>query len=335
MSSIKNKVLVLGSIAFDYIMGFDDNFINATTINHEREEYQTNVTASSRIQYFGGTAGNISYNLGLLGLADFHTIGAVGRDFQSLGYNNHLKRFKKGILGIDVHDDDFTAACYIVNDVKTNQMIIFHGGALDKCKDIKLNEKIKDPENYLYAINSTQSVEAMENFANQLHELKIPQIFDPGQVTPLFPKELLIDIIKKIDILIGNSYEIDQILRKTEMYEDDLIHHVRAIIKTKGGEGSELIYRKDDKEEVFKVEIPICKPDKIVDPTGAGDGYRAGLLTGLTLGMTLIDACRLGSVIGSFVVETQGGQTQSYTIEDVRKRFFNEFEYVPPELEPL
>ncbi|TFF89167.1 MAG: hypothetical protein EU548_07905, partial [Promethearchaeota archaeon] len=88
-----------------------------------------------------------------------------------------------------------------------------------------------------------------------------------------------------------------------------------------------------EKEEIYRTEIPICKPGQIMDTTGAGDGYRAGLLTGLTLNMTLLDSCRLGSVIGSFVVETQGGQTQNYSIEDVRKRFFDSYGYIPPELD--
>lgn len=327
----KNKTLVLGSIAFDYLMGFDENFINACSIDREKGEYQSTVTANSRIQHFGGCAGNISYNLGLLNAGKVLLLGSVGKDFSSLGYQEHIKKFENIDVGVDLHDDLFTAACYIVNDVKSNQMIIFHGGALDQSKHILLKEKIKDPENYLYAINSTQSVDAMVSFAEQLHELKIPQIFDPGQVTPLFSKELLLDIIKNSDILIGNKFEIEQIKTKTEQSEEDLVVHLKALIKTKGAEGSELLY-KDDKNEIFKIDIPIAKPEKIVDSTGAGDGYRAGILTGLSLNMTLLDSCRLGSIIGSFVVETGGAQTQSYSLEDVRKRFLETYDYTPQEL---
>ena len=107
--------------------------------------------------------------------------------------------------------------------------------------------------------------------------------------------------------------------------------HLNALIKTKGTEGSELLY-KDDKNEIFKIDIPIAKPEKIVDSTGAGDGYRAGILTGLSLNMTLLDSCRLGSIIGSFVVETGGAQTQGYSLEDVRKRFLETYDYTPQEL---
>ncbi len=331
---VKTKVLVLGSLAFDYIMGFKENFINAVSINHDKEEYQSTVTADSRHQYFGGTAGNIAYNLGLLNIAKVSLFGSVGKDFERLGYKDHVKQFNNIDLLVDVHDDLFTAACYIVNDIKANQMIIFHGGALDKCKDISLKEKISNPQDFLYAINSTQSVEAMTNFAIQLSELQIPMIFDPGQVTPLFQKETLIKIIKKSEILIGNNHEINKIKEKAELTEETILKYVKAIVKTMGSDGSELIYR-DETEKIFKINIPIATVEKIIDTTGAGDGYRAGLLTGLTLNMNILDSCRLGAIIGSFVVETRGAQTQKFDIENVRKRFFNTFDYTPSELEGL
>ena len=130
----KTKVLVLGSLAFDYIMGFKENFINAVSINHDKEEYQSTVTANSRHQYFGGTAGNIAYNLGLLKLARVSLFGSVGNDFERLGYKDHINQFNNIDLLVDVHDNLFTAACYIVNDIKANQMIIFYGGALHLSK---------------------------------------------------------------------------------------------------------------------------------------------------------------------------------------------------------
>jgi len=333
MTPLKRNLIVLGSIAFDYIMGFDENFINAVTIDHEKGNYQSTITANSRIQYFGGTAGNISYNLGLLNIGNFRLVGSVGKDFENLGYRKHIMKFKNIDLSVDVHEELFTAACYIVNDVKSNQMIIFHGGAQDRCKEIDLREKIKDPENYIYAINSTQSVEAMFNFAEQLHDLKIPMIFDPGQVVPLFPKDLLENTLKITEILIGNTYEINQIMNKTGLSKDDIMKNVKAIITTKGAEGSELIYKNEHR--IFHIDIPICEAEKIVDTTGAGDGYRAGILTGLSLDMTLIDSCRFGSVISSFVIETTGAQTQFYYFKDVKKRFLASYGYIPQELEGL
>jgi len=334
MSSQKNKVIVLGSLAFDYIMGFNEKFTNAVSIDHEKEEYQSTVTANSRIQHFGGTAGNIAYNLGIINIGNASVIGSVGEDFESLGYKDHISLFKNIDLALDIHEDDYTAACYIVNDVKANQMIIFHGGALERCKDIDLKEKIPNPESYAYAINSTQGVEAMINFSQQLNDLNIPIIFDPGQVTPLFSKEQLIEEIDKSEILIGNFFEIKQIKEKLSLNEEDLLDKLGAIITTKGETGSQLNY-KDDRGKKYKIDIPICDPDTIKDTTGAGDGYRAGILSGLMLDMTLLDSCRLGSVIASFVIETVGAQTQSYSLQDVRKRYLKEYKYIPQELEGL
>jgi adenosine kinase len=330
----KTKVLILGSLAFDYIMGFKENFINAVSINHEKEEYQSTVTADSRRQFYGGTAGNISYNLGLLNVARVSLFGSVGNDFERLGYKEHINKFKNIELLVDEHENLFTAACYIVNDIKANQMIIFHGGALDKCKDIILKDKIAHPNEYIYAINSTQSVEAMINFSKQLFSLGIPSIFDPGQVTPLFQKESLIEVLKKSDILIGNNHEIDQIKEKCGLDEESLLEFVRAIIITKGSDGSQLLY-KDERKKIFNLKIPIANPIEVRDTTGAGDGYRAGILTGLILNMTLIDSCRLGAIVGSFVVETSGAQTQKYNLEQVRQRFFTTFGYTPRELEKI
>ncbi|MGV9172580.1 MAG: PfkB family carbohydrate kinase [Promethearchaeia archaeon] len=334
MKQNRDKVLILGSLAFDYIMGFEENFTNAVSVDFHKGDYQSTITANSRLKHFGGTAGNIAYNLGLLKVGHVTVLGAVGEDFNTLGYKKHIEKFDNISLNVDIHEDDFTAACYIVNDVKKNQMIIFHGGALERCKDIDLRSKIKNPKEYLYAINSTQGVDAMTNFANQLSELEIPMIFDPGQVTPLFREEILKDIIEKSEIIIGNNYEIEQILKKTHYDLDALVERVRAVITTKGKEGSELIYR-DEQNKRYDIMIPICKPKDIKDTTGAGDGYRAGILSGLILNMTLLDACRLGSIIGSFVVETDGAQTQQFQISDIRKRFFDTYEYLPSELEIL
>ena len=330
----RDKVIVLGSLAFDYIMGFDENFVNAVSIDYEKKEYQSTVTANSRIQHFGGTAGNIAYNLGLLNISPVSLLGSVGKDFESLGYKDHITKFHNIDLNVDIQTDLFTAACYIVNDEKSNQMIIFHGGALDGGKNIDLRRKIKDPEQYAYAINSTQGIDAMKNFADQLSELKIPMIFDPGQITPLFSKENLLSILNKSEILIGNAYEINQVMSKTDMTEKDLLELISSIVKTKGSEGSEFI-TKTSSGKIESIEIPISNPNKVIDTTGAGDGYRAGFLSGMILNMSLQDSCRLGSTVGSFVVETSGAQTQIYDISDVRKRFLDTFGFIPSEIENL
>ncbi|KKK44469.1 MAG: hypothetical protein Lokiarch_18030, partial [Candidatus Lokiarchaeum sp. GC14_75] len=153
-------------------------------------------------------------------------------------------------------------------------------------------------------------------------------------VTPLFKKDTLREIIKKTEILIGNNHEIKRIKEKSELNEEEILNFVKAIIITKGPDGSDLIY-KDENKNIRSIPIPIATPNKIEDTTGAGDGYRAGVLTGLILNMTLIDSCRLGSTTSSFVVETVGAQTQNFNLEQVKMRFFKTFGFNPPEFKGI
>ena len=334
MNIQNSKIIILGSIAYDYLFSFSEKFINAVSINYEKEEYQSTITTDNKIIRYGGTAGNIAYNIGLLNIGQALLIGAVGKDFEDLGYRKHISRFNNITLDIDIHEDDSTATCYIVNDINNNQMIIFHGGALNKSKNIDLTLRIKDSEKYLYAINSAQSVKAMINHADQLNYLNIPFIFDPGQVTPMFSKESLINIVKKSDIIIGNKYEMEQIVKKTEMSEMELLEFNKAIIITLGKEGATLFYKTKDKNNYIE-SISACDIKDIKDTTGAGDAFRAGFLTGLSLEMTLSDSCRLGSVIASFTIETEGAQTHLFTLSQVNERFIKNYEHLPSELEDL
>ena len=132
-------------------------------------------------------------------------------------------------------------------------------------------------------------------------------------------------------ILIGNIFEINKIKSRTGLSECDLLDILRAIIITKGEEGSEIVYRNQLGKIIYNnVKTPIH--NAVLDTTGAGDGYRAGLLSGIYIGLSLLDSCRLGSVISSFVVETIGAQTQIFTIKDVKKRFNETYGYLPPQL---
>jgi len=321
------KILVLGSIAFDHIMNFDENFLDAINIDVKNRKYQSVVTVSSRVCQFGGTAGNISYHIGRLG--GFCDIcGSVGKDFINLGYKEHLDKFGNINQILEIYDDLYTAACFVVNDNSKNQMITFHGGALDKNVDFSLKSKIKDPNDYFFAINSVQSVPAMVHFAEELEELGIPFIFDPGQVLPLFQYQELIDIIEKAQILICNENEIEIIKQKTNLSDEELYKLIPIVIITMGEKGSILF----SKEQNIKCEIPCCKVDDVVDPTGAGDGYRSGFLTGLAKGMSLEDSCKLGSIIGSFVVQSMGAQSQNYSLSDIKKNFKETYGYLPKEL---
>ncbi|MFX1394947.1 MAG: PfkB family carbohydrate kinase [Promethearchaeota archaeon] len=324
-----NKVIVIGPLAIDYILQFDGKFTDYVLNDFKKGKYKCNIITKNQSKYFGGTAGNISYNLGQLNVGEIDLISSVGKDFESSGYKAHINRFKNIKLGVNIHRDSLTATCYIVNDIKSNQMIIFYEGAMDKFKIIDLKVKIDDSQNYIYAINSTHSVDSMIKITDQLYNLKIPMIFDPGQKIPLFSKKSLLGIIKKSNILIGNKYEINQIKGKINMTDQELIKFLKAIIITEGADGSKLIY-KDYKNKIYRYNIPVSKTRaEILDTTGSGDAYRAGFLAGLILKMSLLESCYLGSVLATFVIETFGPQTHTFKLIDVKKKYLSTFGYIP------
>ena len=160
---------------------------------------------------------------------------------------------------------------------------------------------------------------AMIKWGNEFKEMGIPFLFDPGQVTPEFTADGLMDLIPKAFLLIGNEYEISIILKKLDYSIEQLLELNPNLIITKGSKGSECHYQGK------KYDIPICTPEKVEDPTGAGDGFRAGLLFGLAKEHPFETACQLGSVVGSFVVESAGPQSQQFTLETVKKRYAANF----------
>jgi len=190
-------------------MDTEGSLIKRIKINHEEGEYLSLLPMKSLTQHFGGTAGNIGYNFGLLNLGKIYLIGSVGKDFESLGYRNHINQFKNFNLKVKVHNDAYTARCYIINDSYSNQIVIFHEGAQEKFYKLDLKKMIESPEDILIAIDSTQNLEAMIYFAEKLYELKIPMIFDPGQKISSFSKKSLLNLIIKSEILISNNFEID------------------------------------------------------------------------------------------------------------------------------
>jgi adenosine kinase len=174
-------------------------------------------------------------------------------------------------------------------------------------------------DNVKIASISPDHYPAMIKWGNELKELDIPFLFDPGQGTPDFPSEGLYDLISKSFLLIGNEFEISIILKKLQFSMEKLLKLNPNVIITKGSKGSETFFQGNN------FNIPICTPRTVEDPTGAGDGFRSGLLFALAKNLPIETACKVGSVIGSLVVETHGPQSQEYTMQTVRKRFEENF----------
>jgi adenosine kinase len=311
--NVIDSVLVLGSIAFDYLMKFDGKFKDVI-LPDPAKNLTGSFNVSSLTVRFGGTAGNISFNLALLGVKAI-AVSSAGPDIVAMKYDEHLK--KNGVdLRLVGHPEEYTAAAYIISDSAHNQLSIFHPGALKHASKISIREAIKDVMDQVkLAIVAPNPVDAFMSHTRELSELGIPFIFDPGQVVPGFTPDQLMEIIPKSKLLIANSHEIGMITSKLNSSIEELLGRVSNIIVTEGAKGSKLYSRGSVKQ------IPIAKPRVVKDSTGAGDGYRAGLLAGLVSSQSLEDSARLGAVVGSFVVEGDGPQDHFFSLDDVKRRY--------------
>lgn len=310
-----HRVLVHGSLALDYIMSFDGNLYDNSFIDSEKKSFHMAVMPRTKKMQYGGTAGNISYNLGLLG-EPCEVMTSVGHDFDTTEYRRRFEAFPNIKLNLIEYSDGFCANAYIVNDIKKQQLIVYHGGVTQRLPQKTLKERGVDKKSISWGINSPENPIQMVRFTEELSEMGIDCIMDTGQVTPAFHKKQLMKMIKNSSIMICNEHEFKMILEKTELEPTAILEYIPTVIVTKGEDGSEIL------TENNTVHIPIVTPNEVKDPTGAGDGFRAGLLMALNRELSIELGCRMGATVGSFVVETVGAQTHSFTL----KKFIDRFE---------
>jgi len=265
-------------------------------------------TLNRLAESFGGTGGNIAYNLALLGERP-KLFGAAGADFEK--YADWLKSNQVDIKNVKIADNELTASAYIMTDRGDNQITGFYGGPKNK---LSLKLKTGAGNNSL-AIISPDAVARMVEYVKIFKRSKIPYIFDPGQqITSLNPKGLNL-AVKSAKVLIGNDYEVELILKKLNLKKQALTKLVEILIITKGEKGSE-IYSQNK-----KIIIPAAKPRVVLDPTGAGDAYRAGFIKGLVMGWDLERCGRLGAVTAVYTVEKYGTQTHKFNWSELAKRY--------------
>ncbi|MBD3230916.1 MAG: hypothetical protein GF329_22245 [Candidatus Lokiarchaeota archaeon] len=317
---MNDKIFVLGSIAFDYLMDFNDQFTKHA-ITRDNMNMNMSLVVDSYRYRFGGTAGNICYNLGLLKKPSI-MVSSVGNDFFKTRYPRILEENLVDIR-VNIHEEDFTARCFVVSDINKNQIITFYAGALKNAYKINLFRKISQFDDIKIAINAPNPVNAMVSYQYQLLKLGIPTIFDPGQQIGQFTRDTLRKLIEKINFIIVNENEFKLLQRRSNYSKQDLCSKIPKIIVTLGGDGS-ILYDNGQKSE-----IPVAKPKKIIDPTGAGDGYRSGILSGIIDNVDLYECCQIGAVVGSFIVETSGGQEHIFTENIFKDRYEKNFGNFP------
>jgi len=305
------KTLVTGSMAYDTIMVFEDQFKNHI-LPEQTHILNVCFLVPSMNRVMGGCAGNIAYTLKMLG-GDPQIMATVGEDFEP--YTRWLDKNGLSSETIKVIPDTFTAQAFITTDLDNNQLIAFHPGAMNFAHE----NKISDVDGVKLGIIGPDGRDAMVQHSIQFSEQNIPFIFDPGQGLPMFGGEELLAFLDQATYAIVNDYESEMMLEKTGLSLSELAEKVDALIITRGGKGSE-IYSNGE-----KIDIQSAPISEAVDPTGCGDAYRAGILYGLSQGFDWKTCGQIGSLCGAIKIEQSGTQQHSFTHESFKQRYQEAF----------
>lgn len=306
--------LICGSLAFDNIMVFPDRFKNHI-LPEQIHILNVAFLVPEMRREFGGCAGNIAYNLMLLG-GDATIMATVGDDAQP--YLDRLDTLGLSRVHVRSVPGSFTAQAFITTDLDDNQITAFHPGAMSFSHLNKV-----DRAQATLGIVAPDGRDGMLQHARDFAAAGVPFIFDPGQGLPMFSGDDLMDFMKLADYACFNDYEAKLACDRTGRSLEQLAAEVKALIVTRGGEGSE-IYADGN-----KYEIPCVQPDAVVDPTGCGDAYRGGLLYGIAQGFDWLTTGRLASVMGSIKIAQRGGQNHQPTREEIAARFERAFACKP------
>jgi len=305
------NTLICGSIAYDTIMVFPGRF-KEHILPEKLHILNVAFLVPDMRREFGGCAGNIAYNLHMLG-GKPQIMAAVGDDSQP--YTDRLDKLQLSQLHVKQVAGTFTAQAFITTDLDDNQITAFHPGAMNHSQQ----NHVGDAANVTLGIVAPDGRDGMLQHAREFAAAGIPFIFDPGQGLPMFNGEELLDFVGKAEYLTVNDYEAQMLQEKTGQTLEALARHVKALIVTLGAQGS-LIYSGGR-----QLEIPCAKPDAVVDPTGCGDAYRAGLLYGIANGLDWELTGRLASLLGAMKIAHRGGQNHQFTRDDVAARFKQNF----------
>lgn len=305
-------IFVSGSLAYDRIMDFPGRFADHI-LPEKIHILNVCFMVNGLTERFGGTAGNIAYNLALLGEKPV-ILATGGRDFSH--YQQWLLELGLPLAGIRLIEEEFTAGAYITTDLADNQITGFNPGAMKFESGFQFDGV--NPKKSL-AIIAPGNLPDMLTYSRRYKEMGLPYIFDPGQSIPAWGPEELREMATGALALIVNDYEQEMFCQKTGLTEGGLRNLVQTLIITKGEEGSEFIGPEG------RQSIPAAQPRRVKDPTGAGDAYRAGLIKGLTLGLPWGTAALMGATLASFAVEQTGTQEHRLSLSDFWQRYRDNF----------
>lgn len=311
--------LICGSIAFDTIMVFPDHFNNHILPDKVHMLSVSFLVPEMRREY-GGCAGNIAYNLKMLG-GDPIVMAAVGKDFGV--YRERMIELGIRRDGIRELSDEFTSQCFITTDLADNQITAFHPGAMNFSGD---NSFAAFQSEITLAHIGPDSHAGMLNRVRELKAAGIPFVFDPGQATPILSGDDLRECIAAAEYATFNDYEAELVRVKTGQAPAELATQVTALVVTLGAEGSVIYYGGRE------IAIPPVAPSAVVDPTGCGDAYRAGLLFGIDKGWDWETTGRFASLIGSIKVASRGAQNHHFSLASLAQAYEVAFGVELPEV---
>jgi adenosine kinase len=301
------RTLICGSIAYDTIMVFRDRFRNHI-LPDQLHILNVAFLVPDLRREFGGCAGNIAYTLRLLG-GEPLIMATVGDDY--LPYDERLRKLNLPQQHVRRIPHTFTAQAFITTDLDDNQITAFHPGAMNHSHENHVDEAA----GITLGIVAPDGREGMLQHAREFHAAGVPFVFDPGQGLPMFGGEELGRFVDLASYVTVNDYEGRLLQERTGRKLEDIAQNVKALVVTLGAKGSLVM------ANGRTLEIPAVAPRQVVDPTGCGDAYRAGLLYGLAAGLDLAVAARLASLLGAIKIASRGGQNHAFTRDEIAERY--------------
>ncbi len=307
------SALICGSMAYDTIMVFPEAFRNHI-LPDKLHMLNVSFLVPKMRREFGGVAGNIAYNLKLLGGTPY-PMATVGDDFGP--YREHLDKLGISTRYVRHLPGEFTPQAFITTDIEDNQITAFHPGAM---MHSHLNH-VSQSEGIKMGLVGPDGKQAMLQHSADFKAAGIPHIFDPGQAMPLFDGAELRQMIAEARWVVLNDYEFQLLQERTGMNGRAIASQVEALIVTRGGEGSTVITADEE------IEITAVKAESVKDPTGCGDAHRAGLIHGLLNDLDLVTTCRIGSLMGAIKIAHQGPQNHTPSLTEIEQRFLDAYGY--------
>jgi adenosine kinase len=301
-------IIVSGSLAYDRIMDFQGYFADHI-IPEKIHLLNISFTVNEMREKFGGTAGNIAYALSMLGEKPV-ILATIGHDYGR--YYEWLAKNNISSDSIKIIEDQFTATAYITTDLADNQITGFNPGAMKYTSSFDFDRT--RPGDCLMII-APGNLDDMKHYSQVCKQRNIDYIFDPGQSLPMWTEEDLIQCIEGSSVLISNDYELELIMDKVDLERNALLKLTASIVTTLGEAGSRVCTPE------CETSISAVRPKQVVDPTGAGDAYRSGLIKGMVLGKGIEQCAMMGSVTASFAIESYGTQEYRFTLEEFNQRF--------------